>query len=180
MKKVYFSVLAALASFAVFLILFIAFESLGTLWLSALVLIPIAAFSLLYGIKGGLIMGVLSFPVLRLLFFLSRRPPMTEPQDIIMGIAVSLFFGAILGYFRDTTTRYKRVSEDLAKVVSEVKRLSGLLPICAHCNKIRDDEGYWQKVEHYLSAHSEVEFSHGLCPDCMKDLYPELIAREEE
>ena len=180
MKKVYSSILAALGSFMVFIIVFIAFEGLGALWLSALFLIPIATFSLLYGIKGGLIMSVLSFPVLRLLFFLFHRPPMTEPNDIIMGLVISLFFGVMLGYFRDATVRYKRVSEDLTKVILEVKKLSGLLPICAHCNKIRDDEGYWQKVEHYISAHSEAEFTHGLCPDCLKELYPELITREEE
>lgn len=180
MKKVYSSILAALGSFVVFIIVFIAFEGLGALWLSALFLIPIATFSLLYGIKGGLIMSVLSFPVLRFLFFLFHRPPMTEPNDIIMGLVISLFFGVMLGYFRDTSIRYKRVSEDFTKVILEVKKLSGLLPICAHCNKIRDDEGYWQKVEHYISAHSEAEFTHGLCPDCLKELYPELITREEE
>ena len=51
--------------------------------------------------------------------------------------------------------------------------LSGLIPICAACKKVRDDQGYWQQVEEYVSAHAEVEFSHGLCPDCMAKLYPD-------
>jgi len=62
-------------------------------------------------------------------------------------------------------------SRDLEK---EVKTLSGFLPICASCKKIRDDKGYWNQVEAYISAHSEVEFSHSLCPDCLQKLYPNL------
>ncbi|MBN2325041.1 MAG: hypothetical protein JXQ30_15030 [Spirochaetes bacterium] len=168
-------ILLALGAFAVYLAAFIFFRGLGPLWSSSLILIPIAAFAILFGIKGGAALGVLSFPLSRLIFHLFQRPPMTDPKDIVMGIAVSLFFGLLLGYLRDTTLRYKRTSEELARAISEVKRLSGLLPICAHCNKVRDDEGYWRRVEDYVSAHSEVEFTHGLCPDCMKELYPELV-----
>jgi PAS domain S-box-containing protein len=56
----------------------------------------------------------------------------------------------------------------------EVQTLSGLLPICASCKKIRDDRGYWSQIETYISRHSRAEFSHGLCPECMQRLYPEL------
>jgi len=168
-------ILFALGAFAIYLALFLFLRDLVPLWQSSLVLIPIAAFAVLFGIKGGAAMGVLAFPLSRLLFFLFQRVPMTDPVDIIMGSAVSLFFGFLLGYLRDTTVRYKRTSEELARAISEVKRLSGLLPMCAHCNKIRDDSGYWRRVEDYLSEHSEAEFTHGLCPDCMKELYPELV-----
>jgi len=48
------------------------------------------------------------------------------------------------------------------------------LPICSGCKKIRDDEGYWQQVEHYLSSRSEVQFTHSFCPDCIKKIYPEV------
>lgn len=180
MKKRVLTALAAAGSFALYILLFYIFEDLGPLWLSSLILIPIAAFAILFGIKGGLISGVLAFPFSRLLFFLFHRPPMVHSIDIIMGVTVSLFFGFIIGYLRDMTVRYKRTSEELARAISEVKSLSGLLPICAHCNKIRDDEGYWRKVEDYLSARSELEFSHGLCPECMKKLYPELKVEEDE
>lgn len=64
--------------------------------------------------------------------------------------------------------------EELNKAIENIKTLSGLLPMCAHCKKIRDDEGYWQHVEKYLSERSDVEFSHGICPTCMKILYPEF------
>ncbi len=54
------------------------------------------------------------------------------------------------------------------------KLLSGLIPICASCEKIRDDRGYWSQVETYIATHSEAKFSHGICPDCIKTLYPEI------
>ena len=52
--------------------------------------------------------------------------------------------------------------------------ISGMLPICANCKKIRDDKGYWNQIEAYIGDHSEAEFSHGICPDCAKKLYPEF------
>ncbi len=57
---------------------------------------------------------------------------------------------------------------ELESAISNVKKLQGLLPICSYCKSIRTDEDYWQQVEHYLSAHTEAEFSHGICPSCYK------------
>jgi PAS domain S-box-containing protein len=68
----------------------------------------------------------------------------------------------------------KRLIKDLQKALAEIKQLSGLLPICSGCKKIRDDKGYWNQIEAYISDHSEATFSHGLCPDCLKKLYPNL------
>lgn len=67
-----------------------------------------------------------------------------------------------------------RLIIELREALAQVNRLSGLLPICANCKKIRDDSGYWQKVEVYIHEHSEAKFSHGICPECMKELYPEF------
>ena len=63
---------------------------------------------------------------------------------------------------------------ELKRALSEVKKLSGFLPICASCKKIRDDKGYWSEVERYIGEHSEAQFSHGICPDCMRKLYPDI------
>lgn len=60
----------------------------------------------------------------------------------------------------------------LQEALSQVRQLSGLLPICACCKKVRDDQGYWTQIESYIRDRSEAEFSHGLCPDCGEDLYP--------
>jgi PAS domain S-box-containing protein len=78
---------------------------------------------------------------------------------------------------RDITFR-KQVEEerrklihDLQDALAKIRRLRGLLPICSSCKKIRDDKGYWNQLETYILEHSEAEFTHGLCPDCMKNLY---------
>ena len=68
----------------------------------------------------------------------------------------------------------ERLIVELREALSRVKTLSGLLPICAGCKKIRDDNGYWSQIESYISEHAEVEFSHGLCPACEKKAYEEL------
>jgi len=74
---------------------------------------------------------------------------------------------------------HKRAEEEREKLIhqlqdalTKVKTLSGLLPICASCKKIRDDKGYWNQIESYIRDRSEAEFSHGICPECMKKLYP--------
>jgi len=64
--------------------------------------------------------------------------------------------------------------DNLLKALKEIKTLSGLLPICASCKKIRDDKGYWNQMEGYIQQHSEAQFSHGICPDCAKKMYPNL------
>ena len=67
----------------------------------------------------------------------------------------------------------KQLLSDLSETLAKIKQLSGLLPICSSCKKIRDDKGYWNQVEDYIKKHAEVEFTHGLCPDCACKLYPE-------
>lgn len=62
----------------------------------------------------------------------------------------------------------------LEKALEDVKQLSGLLPICASCKKIRDDQGRWQEIEKYIHTHSAADFSHGICPQCAKKLYPDF------
>jgi hypothetical protein len=63
---------------------------------------------------------------------------------------------------------------DLQKSLKEVKALRGLLPICSSCKKVRDDKGYWNQIESYIQERSDAEFSHSICPECAKKLYPDL------
>ena len=67
----------------------------------------------------------------------------------------------------------KKLNEKLAGALEEIKRLQDVLPICMHCKKIRDDDGYWQQLEMYLLENGDIQFSHGICPDCMEKKYPE-------
>ena len=78
-------------------------------------------------------------------------------------------------------TKRKEVEADREKLIQKlqdaldkIKVLRGIIPICASCKKIRDDTGYWNQLESYIKEHSEADFSHGICPDCSKKLYPEI------
>ena len=62
----------------------------------------------------------------------------------------------------------------LEKALAEIKTLRGIIPVCSNCRQIRDDEGVWKAMEEYLDEHSDASFSHGICPDCLKKLYPEI------
>jgi PAS domain S-box-containing protein len=86
---------------------------------------------------------------------------------------------------RDITERKQaekareKLIHELQEAFTKVKTLSGLLPICASCKKVRDDKGYWNQIETYIRDRSEAEFSHGICPECMKKLYPNFCEDEE-
>lgn len=73
----------------------------------------------------------------------------------------------------------ERRTHQLRDALAEVKTLSGLLPICSHCKKIRDDDGFWREVEAYVSQHTDADFSHGLCPACLHELYPEYYGKKD-
>jgi PAS domain S-box-containing protein len=88
-----------------------------------------------------------------------------------------------IAVFSDMTARRKIEEErevlifSLKEALSNIKILRGILPICASCKKIRDDKGYWNQVESYIRDHSNAEFSHGICPDCAKNLYPDFFKK---
>jgi PAS domain S-box-containing protein len=90
----------------------------------------------------------------------------------------------LLGIMIDITDRKRAEQEredlidELRKANSEIENLQGLIPICSFCKKIRDDEGYWEHIEKYISEHSKAIFSHGVCPDCIKKHYPEYSDEE--
>ncbi len=69
---------------------------------------------------------------------------------------------------------------ELSEALNQVKQLKGLLPICMFCKKIRKDENYWQQIEQYLVEHTEADFSHSICPECMQEHYPDVLKRKKE
>ena len=109
----------------------------------------------------------------------------TYQYDINTGIRylIALFFINIIAYgleasryryskyLEESNNELKSNKEKLEEALSNVKTLSGLVPICANCKKIRDDSGYWNQIETYVQKHSEAEFSHGMCPDCSEEFY---------
>jgi len=90
----------------------------------------------------------------------------------------------VVGTHTDVTFRKEaeienqRLLNELKEALDKVKLLSGFLPICSSCKKIRDDKGYWNQIESYIGNNSEAEFSHSICPDCAKELYPDFCSKE--
>ncbi len=98
-------------------------------------------------------------------------------------VAFALIYRAVLwtGFVQPHNLLYRDLAQrerDLRAALAEVKRLSGLLPICVSCKQIRNDQGYWQQVEVYIAAHTDAQFSHSLCPACATRLYPELFSTD--
>ena len=93
-------------------------------------------------------------------------------------------FNGVIGFYYGTLKQENWAKEELIfnlqEALTEVKKLSGLLPICSSCKNIRNDEGYWQQIEDYIRGHSEADFTHGICNDCVKELYPEFYLKFEE
>jgi hypothetical protein len=72
------------------------------------------------------------------------------------------------------TNNLLKEKEKTELALAEIKQLKGMLPICSNCKKIRDDKGYWNHLELYIEEHADASLSHGICPECIKKLYPEL------
>lgn len=106
---------------------------------------------------------------------LTSKVPLRDDAGEVVGV---------LGTYLDISER-KRAEAALqaertllAEALEEAHQLRGILPICSDCKQIRDDSGYWTQLERYVAEHSEAEFSHGICPDCAKKLYPEFMGDE--
>jgi YesN/AraC family two-component response regulator len=97
------------------------------------------------------------------------KPPSVEEIERALIMAVARFADL---------TELRRLNNELKIALDNMKVLSGLLPICANCKKIRDDKGYWEAVDGYFSKHSDVQFTHGICPDCIEKYYPEFKPRK--
>jgi hypothetical protein len=96
-----------------------------------------------------------------------------EAWNLLMRLGFFTVYGVVISLIKADLDERTRLVAELQKALSEVKQLSGFLPICASCKRIRDDRGYWNQIESYISSHSEAQFSHGICPECVRKLYPE-------
>lgn len=123
-----------------------------------------------------LLVAMLSSLLIVAAFF--YKPPVDFMWKVLFNRAISLFavwITAILGVQRNKAEHQRNmVLLEREKALQEVRILRGFLPICASCKKIRDDTGYWTQIEGYIKDHSEAEFTHSICPDCAKRLYPDF------
>jgi PAS domain S-box-containing protein len=103
--------------------------------------------------------------------------PIKTPKGKIIGASSIAFDNTERKRIEDERTK---MIQKLNETISKVRTLSGLLPICASCKKIRDDQGYWQKLETFVHEHSDAEFSHSICPECMEQLYPDFANKRPQ
>ena len=94
--------------------------------------------------------------------------------NILGTVASFTVLAFALSEFRKEYLRERELNAQLRDAMAHIKQLRGLLPICANCKKIRNDDGYWEQVETYFQENSDVAFTHGFCPECVRKLYPEL------
>jgi hypothetical protein len=110
------------------------------------------------------------------------KPPVAEMWKVISNRALALlviWITAALGLQRKTTEENRENAvREREKALEDVRILRGYLPICASCKRIRDDQGYWTQIEGYIKANSEADFTHGICPECAKKLYPEFYRQK--
>ena len=151
-----------------FLILILDYITGPLIQFPILYLIPIGLTTWYSGRKWGLIFA-LSMPLIRLYFaiFLWDVPRTIFETAINASIRVVVLTG--FAYLVDRIVIYERELE------KEVRILEGILPICSFCKKIRNKDGNWERLEQYIRAHSEAEFSHGMCPECAKQHYPDYF-----
>lgn len=111
------------------------------------------------------------------IYYLEKKPKihegpfLKEERDLLNEIAERL--GNAIARKQSANEREKLIVK-LEKALNEIETLKGIIPICMHCKQIRDDEGYWNKVETYIEKNSKAKFSHGICPSCFKEFYPDL------
>jgi DNA-binding NtrC family response regulator len=124
-----------------------------------------------------------TYPLVPTIIMTGFRDHDTAFEAVKKGAQDFLFKGELSATAIVRTIRYaierQRLMTELKTALNHIKQLQGMLPICSVCKNIRDDKGYWNRIESYISRHSEVEFSHGICPDCARKLYPEIFQDEK-
>ena len=105
--------------------------------------------------------------------FLAKPPKARELGQAI--VIAKARFGDLLS-LRRTNDALQRRTKELEEALAKIKTLRGLIPICASCKKIRSDKGFWQQLEDYLTEHSEADFTHGICPECLEQMEVQLNA----
>ncbi|MFI5295266.1 MAG: hypothetical protein ACHQ0Y_09610 [Thermodesulfovibrionales bacterium] len=103
--------------------------------------------------------------------------PFIEYWNLLMHLGFFVIISLLFSRLKVEFDERRNLINKLENAVKEIKQLSGLLPICASCKKIRDDKGCWNQIETYISKHSEAEFTHSICPECAKKLYPEVYKK---
>jgi hypothetical protein len=95
--------------------------------------------------------------------------------NALMELVACIVVAGIASVVRTQLRAYEKLNAELFETMAQIKRLEGLLPICAACKQIRNDRGEWELMEKYITTHSEAQFSHSVCPECARQLYPQYL-----
>jgi hypothetical protein len=152
----------------------------GMIHVHALFIIPVLFAAYKSGRYWGFAFAV-AMPVAHGIILQRSGGSLNIPQ-LYMGMGTHIATLALVSELVHRVTAQKRelieqkqaLADSLAEAKTSIKILRGMLPICSGCKSIREDNGYWKRIEDYLQVHSELEFSHGICPDCVEKLYPEF------
>ena len=129
-------------------------------------------------ILGTLLTVVVSVPM-TLAWFVTARPEVLKLAMLVSIVNPILIAPPLFYLLVRLIEKIHNTNKELNLAQTRVDELSGLLPICCSCKKIRDDNGYWNRLESYFKEHSSVEFSHGICPECNEALYGDILRRGE-
>ncbi len=145
-------------------------------------LIPISYATWFMGERTGIVFSI--WPVMTLLYpvivFGNDSISSIEIWNIALYLAFFSIVTVLLSKLRTTLQQHAGLIMKLQNALHAVKELSGILPMCANCKKIRDDEGYWHDVDVYISRHTKAEITHGICKECANKLYPSLFDKLEK
>ena len=113
-----------------------------------------------------------------------HKASLTDTQGAITGLVGTILDVTKRKHAEEELQQYsaelEKSNNELKDALANIRQLTGMLPICASCKKIKDDKGYWQGVESYITEHSEAVFSHGVCPECEKKMYEDLEKLKNE
>lgn len=169
---IFIPIALSMASFyimAVYLFISGGASGTGIFWLFV---IPVIFFFFL-GIRYGSALFLIQYISVIILFIASKAGYLTiyyDDKTVLFFLIVSIAESVILFIHEKILSNY----------LSQIRTMRGLIPICANCKNIRDDKGYWKQVEVYIQEHSEADFTHSICPDCAKKLYPDIYDRIKE
>jgi hypothetical protein len=150
------------------------------LGMSVFYLIPICFISWFINKTAGILMSIIAVVTMIIADMMAGEYVenyIIKGWNTLVHLIFFIIVASLVNEVKSYLDKQKTIVVKLQKALSEVKTLSGLLPICAACKKIRDDNGYWQQIEQYISKHSEAEFSHGICPECRGKLYPKISVK---
>ena len=130
------------------------------------------------GLRSGIYMALLAAGTWFTADYLSAHPhtsPGIAGWNALMELAACIVMAGIASIVRTQLRAREKLNTELFETMAQIKRLEGLLPICAACKQIRNERGEWELMEKYITAHSEAQFSHSVCPECARQLYPQYL-----